>query len=401
MDLLPIQNYLQNFSINNFFYGFGAVVVGSWYLWLPAILVFAIWKAWVYYIRLYFITHLEWVLLEIKLPREVYKGPMAMELVLNALYQARSGNFIEKYWDGFVTPWFSLEIVSIGGRIRFFIYAQKPFKKAIESEIYAQYPDVEVSEAADYTRDVFDNGLLEGMDMGGTEFKLGAVDAYPIKTYIDYGLDKAEVEEEYKTDPMNSLLEFFGSLKNGEQAWFQILIRATKTEWKKAAKKIVDEILKREKEKEADFGSLSLSPGERIILEAVERTVSKYGFDTLIRTVYIAPKDKFNKGARGAIVGAMRQYDSLNLNGFKTVNATALDNYYVNFAGTRVSRKKRIILDAYRQRAAFYIPHNRRTFVLNTEELATIFHFPGKVAETPTFPRIEAKRGEPPTGLPV
>jgi hypothetical protein len=39
--------------------------------------------------------------------------------------------------------------------------------------------------------------------------------------------------------------------------------------------------------------------------------------------------------------------------------------------------------------------------VMNVEELATIFHFPGEVATTPTLEKIESKRGEPPIDLPI
>jgi hypothetical protein len=39
--------------------------------------------------------------------------------------------------------------------------------------------------------------------------------------------------------------------------------------------------------------------------------------------------------------------------------------------------------------------------ILNTEELATIYHFPTKMVEAPMVHRIEAKKGEPPAGLPV
>ena len=50
-------------------------------------------------------------------------------------------------------------------------------------------------------------------------------DVYPIKTYIDYGLDKPDLKEEFKIDPMTSVLEYMGSLKKGEQAWIQILMQ--------------------------------------------------------------------------------------------------------------------------------------------------------------------------------
>ncbi len=38
---------------------------------------------------------------------------------------------------------------------------------------------------------------------------------------------------------------------------------------------------------------------------------------------------------------------------------------------------------------------------MTTEELATIFHIPGKVASTPTLARIPSKRSEAPANLPI
>ena len=59
------------------------------------------------------------------------------------------------------------------------------------------------------------------------------------------------------------------------------------------------------------------------------------------------------------------------------------------------------MFDAYVNRSAFYKPHKRKTFILNTEELATVYHFPGSVVRTPALGRIESKKGEPSAGLPI
>lgn len=389
------------YSVQNFFYEFGGVVFESYFLWLPLILAFLLWKLWVYYVRFIFLTNLKWTLLEIKLPREIAKSPQAMELVFNVLQQTKDGNFLEKYWQGWLRPWFSLEIIGTGNKVRFFVYTQEFFKEMVKQQIYAQYPDVEIAETDDYVKEFFDKNDGSEWNLFGVEFKLTAPDPYPIKTYVDYGLHNLATEEEQKTDPITSFIEFLGSLKDGEQVWFQILSRATKADWQNAGKEIIDKIMKRDikpKEGEIDFGSLSVSPGERTIAEAIERDVSKLGFDVGMRAIYLAKSGIFNKINVASMIGAMKHYNSMNLNGFKPVNSTGVDYFFVK---KREARLKRRMIDAFYRRSYFYPPYVRKTFILNTEELATIFHLPGGVAETPALVRVEAKKSEPPPDLPV
>ncbi|MDZ4229552.1 MAG: hypothetical protein U1C53_00250, partial [Candidatus Veblenbacteria bacterium] len=40
-------------------------------------------------------------------------------------------------------------------------------------------------------------------------------------------------------------------------------------------------------------------------------------------------------------------------------------------------------------------------FILNTEELATLYHFPVVTVKAPLVKKTEAKKAEPPFGLPV
>ncbi len=50
----------------------------------------------------------------------------------------------------------------------------------------------------------------------------------------------------------------------------------------------------------------------------------------------------------------------------------------------------------------FFLPYfHHQTFVLNTEELATLWHFPGQILKVPTLERIESKEASPPTNLPI
>ncbi|KKT19794.1 MAG: hypothetical protein UW04_C0040G0004 [Parcubacteria group bacterium GW2011_GWB1_43_8] len=392
-------------SVQSFFYDFFGVVISAVYLWFPAITAYYAWKFWMYYIRLRYVSEIDWVLLEIKLPREMPKSPQVMEIILSAMHQTSSIVAINKYWQGRVPTWYGLEIISKEGSIHFYFYVQKSFRSIVEFQIYAHYPEVEIHEAADYTKDFIGEDIevsKKNWQIHSAEYILIKEDAYPIKTYVDYKLDKMETEEEMKNDPFASLVELMGTMKEGEHLWYQILIRKTGTKWKDTGAKIVDKIMKRDKKKEGeeiDFGAMRLSPGEHLITEAIERNVSKLGFDVCIRFVYIAKPDKFRFAVSNSIRGSMQQFNSLNLNGFKRFNSVNYVDYF--FKKTREGWKKRRMFDAYINRSAFCKPYKRRTFVLNTEELATIYHFPGSVVRTPALGRIESKKVEPPADLPV
>ncbi len=405
-------------------------------IWAPVVFGYAGWRGWMRYRRAQYLAKQEPVLLEIRVPREVSKSPAAMEVALNALYAlGGEGNMLEKYWDGGVRPWFSLELVSLEGRVKFFIWTWKGSVKNIQNNIYAQYPKTEVVEVPDYTMAfLYDPDVA---DLYAAEFMLTKPDPYPIKTYIDYGLDK-DPKEEFKIDPIAPVLEYLGGLGKGEQAWIQILVRAHKKEdskggslfdnfksiddvldagkktkeyfektdkWKddvkSEIKKIIEKRTLKGKSEEGKEGPIVFTDLEKTIVTALERSVTKLGFDAGIRAVYVAEKEYFNKSHKGALNGVLAQYNTAHLNGFKKARGTGFDYAIQDPFGTRLAKMKREMFEAYRLRSYFHPPYKRKPFVLNAEELATIFHFPGGVVETPTFGRIESQKAEPPMNLPV
>ena len=225
-------------------------------------------------------------------------------------------------------------------------------------------------------------------------------DGYPIKTYVDFGLDETGPDEEQKVNPLVSFLEFLGSLKEGEQAWFQIIIKGADKKWVDDGNKLVGELMGRNKSEE-DQKSNKLSKGEQEVVSAIEKNISKAGFETGIRAVYVARKDVFNPVNKASILGSMNHYNTYNLNGFKPSVGISPKPLGFLFKKKREARNKIAMLEAYRERGYFYAPHSRDSFVFNTEELATLFHFPGRVAEVPTFARIESRKSEPPPTLPI
>ena len=389
-------------------------IISSAEYWAPVVFGLIFINIWLRYVRTKWISNIKWVMLEVKLPKEIFKSPLAMEVVLNALYQTPSGQWFDHIFKGRVKNWFSLEIVSIEGNVHFFIRTNKIYKDIIEAQIYGQYPTAEVYEVDDYTRYVDYKGKEGEWSLWGLEYGLSKEDAYPIKTYVDYGLDKESVKEEYKTDPITSVLEFLGSIGKDEQIWIQILVQATgkrfvtpgkffkKRDWKAKGEELIEDIIKKARSRSggAENAPVILTKVEENQISAIERSISKLGFDCGIRGVYLSKGEAFNVSNIFSLIGAFRQYSSNELNGFTVSHPTSFNFPWQDFKEIRVTKLKKKIFDAYKRRSYFYLPYKKKPFVLNTEELATVYHFPGGVAETPTFGRIPSKKVEPPANLP-
>lgn len=403
------------------------------------ILVILAWNLWNQYINALYLKSIPWIILEITPPREVFKSPLAMELVLNTLHGGGAGNWYEKYWKGELAQYYSLEIVSIEGKVRFFVRFHKKFRRAFESQLYAQYPEAEIKEVADYTTTVPSFKKDGPIGLFAYDLALAKDDPYPIKSYVDYGLDKAigSLEEEQRIDPITPLLETMGSIGIGEQIWVQINIRqdtkrysvkkGDKVEenksWKDKAREVIKEMNDKLKEKEKNAEGKETTTtrratrGEQNVVEAIERHMNKPGFDTGIRVLYIAEKEYFNKkDTISAFTAMWRQFATEDLNSFKLTNLTKPSEPWKDIFGTKLLKMKKDFLDDYKDRSFFYggfkfsklktyFSHpavsGNKPFLLSTEELATIFHLPGRVASTPTVERIEAKKAEPPADLPI
>lgn len=392
---------------------------------LLLVLIIIFWPLWLRYVRAKQFLSLKYTVLEIKLPKDTFKSPAAMEVFLQSLHNTSDGSTFAQYWKGETRPWYSLELVSIEGRVKFYIWTEDRRKGGVISALYSQFPGVEVHETGDYTQSVhFDP---ETMRIWGAEFKFTKPDPYPIKTYIDYGLDK-DPKEEFKVDPLLPMIEFLGSVGPNQQIWIQILIRAhyddqrkpghlfkTADLWQDEAKKLVNEILVRDAETKTSAGEPDpetgytrlpiISEGEREIIKAIERSVSKLAFDCGIRTLYIAKKESFDTPfGVGGIIGNFKHFNSENLNGIKQ-NARfwhlSLGDPWLDYKNIRRSRYSREALAMYKRRSYFYGPYEGKPLILNTEELATIYHFPGSVAATPTLERLPSKKAEAPANLPV
>lgn len=389
-------------------------------LWVPYVLFFIFFERWVDFVQLKFQDYNGRATLRIKLPQDVFKSPEAMESVFTQIFNPNpSDNLLQTYIDGKHPLVSSFELVSIGGEVRF--YANVPRKKvknALEAQLYAQYPGVEVvEEVIDYTAEIKND--LDTYDWMAFHIGKKKDDSLPIKTYIDFGLDRMPKEEE-KFEPMAPIIEHLGKAKPHERIWIQILIvphvkrdlktgsLSLKPNWEGSVKAKIDEMMGREGKVKDDSeyeAQTKLTMGERDTIAAMERNASKFAYETIIRAIYLSEKDKFDGEMIGPILRSFSQFEVVGRNGFGLQWRTDYDyNFISDPSGSRKRFHKKRELDFYKARN--YMPCDVKTFadtpkVLSVEELATIFHIPGKAIVTPALVRVESVRRNAPSNLPT
>ena len=392
------------------------------------------------------------VLLEIKMPQDVLKPIRAMEQAFNAIWANTFDppDWWEKWFEGKQLLSVQLEMASEGGDPHFYIRCHESRRDAIESSIYSQYPDAEISLADDYTKHVPQNIPNKEWDLWGTDYIMNKLDVYPILTYLKFFEESEMAKEEKRIDPMVNLLEGMTKMKPGEYLWVQVAFspitnskkpeegeefikrgekerdklakRTEKAKQKSILQEAADELISgtipgAKEEKEQIFpAEMRMTPGEKDMVTGVENKVAKRCSRSYIRFIYLAKRDVYFGGAKAIPFGFFNQFSTENLNQLKPWPRTLTKiKKYVTLMkvpipinellrARRVFRKKRRLFFRYIKRfpPLFPKPSKEGIFLLNTEELATIFHFPGRaVAPSPTVPRVGAKRGGAPADLPL
>lgn len=395
-------------------------------LWLPFLLIGSAKKLWYILKRSEFISAQPYMLLEIKPPRNLVKTPLAMEAFLSSLHLTGGESTWWARFMGGIRPWWSLEIASFEGRVHFFIWTRAKLRQIVESQLYAQYPGVQIVEAPDYTRTI--SATPGEWTIWGCDYNHTAADPLPIKTYVEYGLDKVQKEPE-QIDPLANIIEFMSSLGKGEYLWLQFVIRAHKGEkynkskidgkpytWKDQAEELVEDIRRKTRDSYVDVftgeerpGFPNPTKGQSERMAAIERNVSKIAFDVGARCVYLAKPSNFNGPSISHIIALFKPFSTEGWNG---INSTGwmkkFDDYpwEINVE-KRKNHFRHELIEAYRRRQFFYDPFFEggiplsKIMVMSTEELATVYHIPSRSVESTGLSRIQSATGEAPSNLPV
>lgn len=360
----------------------------QWYVWLPIVLFLA-YLAWRNYRKAEHIEDIEHVLLVLEIPRTNDKQELAAEQMFASLHGILRDKH-ELRMSGGLQEHVSFEIAAIGKMIRFYVWVPKHLQNFVEGQIYAQYPTVQIAQAdEDYTKRQFDHSVIYTAELAMTDNEM-----LPIKTF-----------QTFDVDPLAGITATLAKLEHSdEEVWIQVMVRPIADEWHKRASKYAEGV----KNGTAGF-DLFGSDGAKWLLTAlgalwkppeqgdgakpkelternktriaeVEKKSVKLGYQVKIRLAYLGESEITAKQRMQAIVGTFKQFNSTNLNGFKVSNASF----------------KRDDIAKYTSR--FFID---RGYILNIEELASVYHLPHTNVETPNILWASSKTAEPPSKLPI
>jgi hypothetical protein len=294
------------------------------------------------------------IILEVRLPMNNEIEIQAADQMFSSLLSISEqyGKFAKLFR---ARTFISFEIVALPETIRFYVVVPKNIGGIIEKVINSAYPTAEVSVADEYN--IFsENGFVEfgAMKLANDTYK-------PIRTY-----------EELSTDSIAGLLTNMSKIGSGEAVAFQIIITAAGSEWRNKGKSFVNKVRKHN----ADPEKKSKMDVPEDLLGAIEKKCEKGGFYIDMRMVAVANSPDIAKNYIESMQNSFSQFSKEGSNYFKPVSGGS--NFVKDFI--------------YRT--------TRETFILNTAELASVFHFPNKKIETPHINWMMSKRAPATSGIP-
>lgn len=415
---------------------------GGWVIFVIG-MTYMLWRLYIVEIRHQFIHNIEWVFLSIKVPRQNTVSTLAVEQIFSQLHALHSGyTFFQVYIEGAIQRWYSFEIISLGGKVSFVMRIPKVFRHMVEAAFYSQYPQAEISEIADYMENFNIEPDDPNYEILGTEFKLTESDVIPIKTYKDFEHPAAE---EKIIDPLSNLFESLAKIDPGDFVGVQITAQPlADPEWHPRGLLKIKELIGEEVPHKASLLSLLLTPfewfakfsynetffsgkhgahepenkprnnwmtmteAEKQRVALIEAKIGKPGYKCKLRFLLITPTKNLDKFKRFLIIGAYRPFTSIMTNVMKPDTPTWVGvdpkiSYKLEapYLAWRLKKLKRRHLRGYKERSILL---GRAPFILNTEELATLYHFP-ITTETTMAPsaieKTESTKSQPPVDLPI
>jgi len=354
---------------------------------------------------------LQTTLLLIKVPKEISRGEKeekqeekelvsVAEQIFAGLAQLTS---IKKarFWQE--KDFVSFEIVAFQNETRFHVCCPNHLVSLVEKQIQSVYPKAELSVAEEY------NFYKEESAIAASNMILVRQSVFPIKTY-----------KYLETDPLSSLTNALSKMENEEGGGIQIMIRPARSNWHTkglaAARKVQQGVKAQDAAGKKNIagkitkfaGAIvttavsgpgntkksapeaagerqveappSLTPLQQETVKLLEEKANKVAFETNIRLVVASKSKERARVVLSNLITSFQQFTYPEFNRFRPDK-----NFF----------KKKTVTDFN-----FRFFNRNKSSILNTEELASIFHLPTPYTETPEVKWLGAKKSEPPASLP-
>jgi len=303
-----------------------------------------------------------------------------------------------------VNDYVSLEIAAHKKKISFYLNVPKHLVSLVEKQLHAQYSKAQIEVVKPY------NIFGPQSAVAAVELALQKDFSFPIRTY-----------KNMETDPINALTNSLSKLDDEEGAAIQLLISPAHNHWQSRARNnalqiqqgrnpdvvtssvfmkamnatfrgigvIFNEMLNPKKKGENQYNRqgyidhsgyekpLQLTPMQQDMIKKFEEKTSKSGFKFNMRLVASSASKATSDANLRNILASFMQYSQPPFNGFRTLR-----------------RKPERVTNDY----IFRVFHNTKS-VLNTEELASLWHLPTKFMETPNIRWLHAKKAAPPVNI--
>lgn len=269
-------------------------------------------------------------------------------------------------WFG-VQPTVSFEIVARHKKIEFYVFTPREIYDLVEKQIHSAYSDAEIDMCE------VPNIFKYSGKVVFTELKFSNKPFFPIKRFKDL-----------PNDALNQITSAMSKLMEKEGMTLQLLITPTGDQWRGRGKSYMASIQAHSTQTDSEgnilpMPKISIDTG---LTQGVEEKVAKPGFETVIRMVSVGENINSARANLDNLVGAFEQFRLPSYNGFLR---------------RRFFLSKKAFVRDYIHR---YFPLSGSKMILNSEELATIFHFPNKEVETPHIDWLLSKKAASPTVLP-
>lgn len=287
---------------------------------------------------------------------------------------------------------FSFEIVGSKGFVYYYAAVPIALVEVVKQAVVSAYPSARMEEVAEHN--IFSPvGKISGT-VGG-ELTLKEHFAYPIATYQDL-----------KRDAMQSILNALSTLDKEDGVGIQIMMRPANPGWRKAASEIAskkrggdrshqgpDAILwwlknipkaffeppddGKDKTQKKELSSL-----ENAVLDSIDEKTRHPGYEVLVRVVASSNISQKAHAILNNVISAFALFDAQGKNGFKFTPTKDIESFVTSY-----------ILR--------FFPQASNKSILNSIELATMFHFPDqKNIPTSQLARQASKQVDGPRNVP-